>query len=184
MIQLFTKHEPLIERLGKIDLLFSLVEDIDNLFSDEIIISDPQTARELIKKRDDIILLVLSDTPSLEEGTSLLALGIKGYGNSYMFTKHFEQAISIIEAGNVWLYPSFMQEMISSVTSVSENHENILEKLTDREREIALHVSKGASNKEIAIALEITERTVKQHMSHIFEKLDVSDRLSLALLLK
>jgi DNA-binding NarL/FixJ family response regulator len=184
MIQLFTKHEPLKERLGKIELLFSYVEDVDNLFSDEIIISDPETARELIKKRDNIILLVLSDTPSLEEGTSLLALGIKGYGNSYMFSKHFEQAITVLEAGNVWLYPSFMQEMISSINSINEDHTTILEKLTDRESEIALHVSKGASNKEIAIALEITERTVKQHISHIFEKLNVSDRLSLALLLK
>jgi len=184
MIQLFTQYQPLIQRLGSIDILFSYVEDMENLFSDEIVISDPKTATELLQKRDDLILLVLSDTPSLEEGTALLALGVKGYGNSYMFSKHFEQAITVMEAGNIWLYPSFMQEMITSVNTLNESHASILDKLTDREGEIALHVSEGASNKEIATALKITERTVKQHMSHIFEKLGVSDRLSLALLLK
>ena len=184
MIQLYTKHTPLKKRLGELDLLYSNIEDMDALVDDEIIISDPQTAKELLTERKNLILLVLSDTPSLAEGSSLLALGIKGYGNSYMFLKHFEQAISMLESGDIWLYPSFLQEMIARVNSVNTQHDSILEKLTQRESEIALHVSDGSSNKEIAIALKITERTVKQHITHIFEKLEVTDRLSLALLLK
>ncbi len=184
MIQLYTKHLPLIERLSDIDVVFAMVSQIENLFADEVVIADPKAAQEILQKRRDVNILVLSDNPSFEEGSSLLALGIKGYGNSYMFTLHVQQAIAMLENGSIWLYPSFMQELITTITPEKSFKEPILNKLTEREREIALHVSQGYSNKEIAIALNITERTVKQHISHIFEKLNVSDRLSLALLLK
>ncbi len=184
MIQLYTHSKPLLERLGEIDLIFATVTGVDNLFSDTIVISDPDSAKEILTQRNDLNLLVLSDNPNFEEGSKLLVMGIKGYGNSFMFKLHFDQAISMIQSGNVWLSPSFVQEMITQIKSDKMDYHAILEKLTEREREIALHVSDGMSNKEIAIALDITERTVKQHMSHIFEKLNVSDRLSLALLLK
>lgn len=48
--------------------------------------------------------------------------------------------------------------------------------LTRREAEIAVQVCKGLSNKEIALELNISEATVKKHISHIFEKLDVEKR--------
>jgi len=48
--------------------------------------------------------------------------------------------------------------------------------LTRREAEIAVQACKGLSNKEIALELNISEATVKKHMSHIFEKLDVEKR--------
>ncbi len=184
MIQLFSDSQTLRQRLGKLDLMFADINHIDNLFNDEIVITDPQAARTLCGHRKDLMILVLSDLPNYLEGSELLALGIRGYGNSYMFRLHFEQAIAMLEGGNIWLYPGFMQEMIGKMQSNSNNQEAVLSKLTDREQEIALHVSEGCTNKEIATQLNITERTVKQHLSHIFEKLDVTDRLSLALLLK
>ncbi len=52
--------------------------------------------------------------------------------------------------------------------------------LTRREREILWYISKGSSNKEIAATLNITERTVKNHVSNIFKKLDVADRTQAA----
>jgi len=184
MIQLFSNSQTLRQRLGQLDLMFADINRIENLFNDEIVITDPQTAHTLCTKRKDLVILVLSDLPNYAEGSELLALGIRGYGNSYMFKLHFEQAIAMLEGGNIWLYPGFMHEMIGKMQSQSNNRETILSKLTDREQEIALHVSDGCTNKEIASLLNITERTVKQHLSHIFEKLNVTDRLSLALLLK
>ncbi len=55
------------------------------------------------------------------------------------------------------------------------------ERLTVREKEIARLLARGGSNKEIARKLEITERTVKAHVSSILEKLGVRDRLQVAL---
>jgi len=54
-------------------------------------------------------------------------------------------------------------------------------KLTGRELEVAKAIATGASNKEVARQLSITERTVKAHVSGLFAKLAVSDRLQLAL---
>ena len=61
---------------------------------------------------------------------------------------------------------------------------SLLENLTKREYEIALLVGRGESNKQIARQLDITERTVKAHLTEIFRKLAISDRIKLALLVK
>ena len=52
--------------------------------------------------------------------------------------------------------------------------------LTNRELEVLIHVANGLFNKEIANILNITERTVKNHISNIFKKIDVSDRTQAA----
>lgn len=54
--------------------------------------------------------------------------------------------------------------------------------LSEREHTVALRAANGASNERIADALGITERTVRAHMSAVFSKLNVADRLQLALL--
>ena len=61
---------------------------------------------------------------------------------------------------------------------------DLLENLTRREYEIAMLVGKGESNKKIAQHLAITERTVKAHLTEIFRKLQISDRIKLALIMK
>jgi len=52
--------------------------------------------------------------------------------------------------------------------------------LTKRELEVLIEVANGMSNKEIALNLDISERTVKNHISNIFKKIDVSDRTQAA----
>lgn len=149
-----------------------------------IILCDPESAVILLQHSPHLKTLVLSDTPSYAEGTKLLSLGIRGYANTYIHGEHLIQALESVQSGNVWLYPEFMQQMIKEVTSGARDHSTILNKLTEREAQAALLVCEGRSNKEIAVHLDITERTVKNHLTHIFEKLGVSDRLSLAMLLK
>jgi DNA-binding NarL/FixJ family response regulator len=56
--------------------------------------------------------------------------------------------------------------------------------LTGREREVAHAIAEGANNRDIASALQITERTVKAHVSAILEKLRIKSRLQLALIVK
>ena len=182
---LYTDKTVLRERIT------SLTEEIiflDELFSAESgtpILSDPQTALKILEEKPDALVMVLSDLPSFEEGSGLLAKGIRGYGNTYIYLRHLEQAVEAILSGNVWLYPEFMQQMIARLTQTSaEPNPEILEQLTDRERETALLVKEGRSNKEIASELGIAQNTVKQHLSHIFEKLGVRDRFALAMLLK
>jgi DNA-binding NarL/FixJ family response regulator len=65
----------------------------------------------------------------------------------------------------------------------ASNSGKILESLTKREREIADLVAQGQSNLEIAANLDIAERTVKAHLSSIYEKTKTGSRLNLALLI-
>lgn len=60
----------------------------------------------------------------------------------------------------------------------------MLEKLSPRERDVALQVAGGASNKDVARRLNITERTVKAHLTSTFDKLEVRDRLQLVIALR
>jgi len=62
------------------------------------------------------------------------------------------------------------------------NSDNALAVLTDRERQIMRLVSEGLSNKQIGRRLNITDGTIKVHLHHIFQKLEISNRTALAAL--
>lgn len=130
--------------------------------------------------------IVLSHKPTYAQGSVLLKFGIKAYGNTHMAPIHLLEAVQTVKEGNIWLYPEFIQTMIQTITSQKKslhvNHK-LLDLLSHKEREIALLIKEGLSNKEIALREGITERTVKAHLSSIYEKVGVKDRLALALLL-
>lgn len=132
-----------------------------------------------------LLILCLDDVPNYTQGSQFLKLGIKGYGNTFMDPENITQAIDVISAGNVWLYPEFMNELISNIALSQPKVENPhIKELSPAQLEVAKLVAEGKSNKEVAKAKEITERTVKAHLSAIYAKLEISDRLSLALLFK
>ena len=190
MVQVYTAFSPLLQRMQTLFkkegfkeklIIRNSVFEIDK---EHIVITDSSTALKLLRERDELKVIVLSDIPSYAEGQNLLQKGIKGYANTYIHAKHLKQAFMHIKSGNIWLYPSFMQELIAQTFVQTNSRDKLLEKLSLREKETALEVAKGKSNKEIATELNITERTVKAHMSSIFEKVGVSDRFALALMLK
>lgn len=150
---------------------------------EEVVLCDPESAVRLLHCSPTARVIVFSDLPSYAEGTALLALGIRGYANTYIHPENLMQMLETVKSGNIWLYPEFIHQMVQKLTDSEQRHSGVLEKLTERESETALLVADGLSNKEIASNLNITERTVKNHLTHIFEKLGVSDRLSLAMLL-
>lgn len=137
-------------------------------------------------KAFDISVFALTGDPTFQQGSSLLPLGVAGFGNAYMACGNLKVALEVIGENKVWLYPDFIQELIAqaSTPSLEQAAQTSLELLTPKELEVAHCVAQGMSNKEIAIELSITERTAKAHLTHIYDKLNISDRLSLALMLK
>lgn len=132
-------------------------------------------------------ILILSNEPNFNEGKFALALGIKGYANSHMQEIHFKDALKTIKSGQVWLYPEFIQQMISQITQNSENlaeQSSAFGELSNREKEIANLIKKGYTNKEIAEISGITLRTVKAHTTAIYNKVGVKDRIGLVLLMQ
>jgi len=130
-------------------------------------------------------VMVFSSSPSFDEGYKLLPLGIKAYANAMILPQTLKEIVSVVERGDAWLYPEFINQMILNVSNVTamKKGEDILKKLSEREAQIALYVAQGLSNKVIAENADITERTVKAHLSSIFHKLAIKDRLALALLI-
>jgi DNA-binding NarL/FixJ family response regulator len=131
---------------------------------------------------------LLSDQPNEEEGLAFLKLGIVGYGNTYISQGRLAEAVRVISNGGVWLGQKVMQRLIletyaRSKEKAASDSEQKLAGLTHREREVAELVAQGQSNLEIAFNLNITERTVKAHLTSIYEKTGTGSRLNLALLI-
>lgn len=131
-------------------------------------------------------ILLLSDVPKFQEGIAMLRMGVKGYGNSYLNSSHLTHAMDVVSDGNVWLTPQFLDTLIKEtyVPSGEKKEPPRLSLLSKREREVAEYVAQGLNNTEIAERTQITKRTVKAHITSIFEKLQITDRLSLALILR
>lgn len=134
-----------------------------------------------------IKIMLFSAKPSYEEGHALLKFGIKTYANTYMDHIHIQDAVKAVKHGDVWLYPEFIQMMIHELSlpepTLHVKQEILRHPLSEREMQIALLLKKGLSNKEIAERTGISERTVKAHLSSVYEKTGTKDRLSLALAL-
>lgn len=132
-------------------------------------------------------LIVLEREPSVVTGRMLILRGTKAYGNSRMLDVHFTQMFKSVANGDIWTYPELTAQLAkkSTETSLDEESKKMLEeRLSDKEREVAYLMLTGLTNDAIASSLNITTRTVKAHVSSIFSKLHVSDRVSLILLLK
>lgn len=126
-------------------------------------------------------VLAFSDRPSTTEGIELFKKGIKGYLNTHATADRIQQALTTINSGSIWLGSEIMQAMIGQVGQSPIKSSDWKKELTPREIQVVEQVLNKKSNQEIAETLSITERTVKSHLHNVFEKLQVSDRLALAL---
>jgi two-component system nitrate/nitrite response regulator NarL len=129
---------------------------------------------------------VCSDLPNIREMLECVRLGAKAYCNSHMATLHYHQMLQQVENGQSWFPPQMLDEtfrLAQQVASPSKNQEQ-LEILTAREKDIAFAVGEGKSNRQIADLFDISEPTVKSHLTSIFKKLELKDRVGLVLYLK
>lgn len=149
---------------------------------------DLQTIATICRKSALYKVFVLSDTPNREEGFALLQREAVGYANTYISGSRLVEAVKVIQSGRVWFSQEVLSQFIQAVAAhnqgaASEDSAKLLQSLTEREREIALLVARGLSNKAIGEQLNVAERTVKAHLSSIFAKTGAQSRLKLALLI-
>lgn len=129
-------------------------------------------------------VLLLSIMPSLQEGLLLLKSGVRGYANTHISPLHLQGAIQTLMAGGTWYDPFFTHELIASIEPAKYETKNLSDILSTREEEVARYVASGMSNKDIAQTLNTSERTIKAHLQACYKKLQLHDRVSLALLVK
>jgi len=133
-------------------------------------------------------VVVMSATPSEAEAFDALSAGASGYCHLEAAPEQLREISLIVGLGGLWMPPGLLQRLLalSLRTAPAAPIEEApgLAELTGREREVAAQVAQGASNSEIADALGITGRTVKAHLTVIFAKLGVRDRVQLALAMR
>lgn len=138
--------------------------------------------------KDKINTLVLSNTPDSEQAVRLLNMNVRGYANSWIEPQKLLLALSTIEQGEIWAGAVLIEYLLSKSieqNKISHSDQSIeallFEQLTEREQQIAQHIFSGQQNKLIADQLCISERTVKAHLTTIYKKLGVKNRLELTL---
>lgn len=135
---------------------------------------------EEIKRRNiDIKVLILTVHNEIEYLLKAVNIGVDGYILKDSESSELKKAIDLIVNGESYIQPELTPELNRRLISRDSDKDKI-ELLTRREIEVLIQVANGMINKEIANLLSISERTVKNHISNIFKKIDVSDRTQAA----
>ncbi len=178
--------------------------------SDFAVVGEARSAAELLplveRERPDIVLLdldlnLIEEIEARSEGTRVLVLtgvrdprlhqqcvcrGAKGLVQKEHAADVLIKAVERVYAGEVWFDRGLMNDVIVDVLQqknakqVDPNAERIAT-LTPREREVVSLVCEGLRNKQIADRLFISNTTVRHHLTSIFSKLGISDRLELVI---
>ena len=109
-------------------------------------------------------------------------LGAKGILTRRSSPDQVRKAVQRVAAGGIWIKKSFADALLQATFtdgSVDESAESRIRRLTARERQVVECVCRGMKSKEVALQLQISENTVSHHLSSIFAKLHVKDRVSL-----
>lgn len=162
-----------------------LIIDADLLDSNDVVFNQ-------IKKLG-LKTLIIGRNWSEDKQIHALVSGMSGYCEHEDAPIVLLKAIASISKGDIWLQRHLIPKVIGQLVSLTnaqinqpkKTHlNNNLQLLTQRERDVTKIICTGGSNKVIASLLNISERTVKAHLTSIFQKLDIQDRLQLAILFK
>ena len=126
-----------------------------------------QTIKDLIAIDPSAKALVLTTYDTEEDIFNALEAGARGYILKDTTREEIIDAVRQIHAGNRFLPPSIASRLADRVMRPS---------LSPRELDVLRLVSRGRTNKEIAVAMFVTEETIKSHMKGLFQKLGVHDR--------
>jgi len=169
-----------LEKISKsLDEEFILLADYDSVSS--------EINRLISLNKLPLYTIIIEKNPEITSGKMLISHKVKAYANTRISTVNFAQMITAVKENKVWTYPELTIALSNSVATPIINDdakELIQNRLSPKEIEVIYLILDGLTNDAISKELEITTRTVKAHVSSIFSKLHVNDRLALILLLK
>ena len=134
---------------------------------------------EIKKKEYDLKVLILTVHNELEYLLKAVDIGVDGYILKDSESAELKRAIQSVLSGESYIQASLIPALNNRLANRDIDKDKI-DLLTNRELEVLIQVANGMINKEIATNLNISERTVKNHVSNIFKKIDVSDRTQAA----
>lgn len=150
--------------------------------------------RQIVAAATAARVIVMTAVFAEDEEIALLKAGAKGCCRRGIDPESLQQVLNVTTDGGVWVTRSLLPRLVTELRRYADAQHpaaadakpgrparDKLATLTSREREIVRLIVNGASNKEVATELDISERTVKGHLSNVFQKLGVADRLKLVL---
>lgn len=135
--------------------------------------------KEMKEKGSSVKVLILTVHNELEYLMNAVDIGVDGYILKDSDFVELKRAINAVLDGDNYIQPSLIPALNNQLVNRDVEKDKIA-LLTSRELEVLAQVANGMFNKEIATNLNISERTVKNHISNIFKKIDVSDRTQAA----
>ncbi len=138
--------------------------------------------RTLDRSGQHVSAVVLTGSESQLDYAQVVRLGGRGLVLKAEGPEKLFSAIRAVAAGDLAFSDDLARQVLNTMVNESREAPNSLQRLSDREKQIAFLVSRGLRNKDIANELSISENTVKRHLQSIFSKTGAHDRLELAVL--
>ena len=141
-----------------------------------------EAAREITNRFVDTKVVMLTSFVDDELVLRAIQAGAVGYVLKQVGNEELLRAITAAARGEALLDPSTTARLLSRVREVErKNIEDAFRQLSDRELDVLAEVARGKTNAEIGRVLNLSEKTVRNYVSTILEKLDLSNRIELAL---
>lgn len=138
-----------------------------------------QVLQELKNKKNKPKILILTVHNEVDYLLKAVEIGVDGYLLKDSESAELKKAIQTVVDGETYIQPDLIPALNSKMVERDSDNDKI-ESLTRRELQVLKLLAVGSYNKEIAEELGISERTVKNHVSNIFKKLEVTDRTQAA----
>jgi len=138
-----------------------------------------EVLQKMKEKKMKVKVLVLTIHSEVEYLLKAVDIGVNGYLLKDSESAELKKAIITVVEGENYIQPSLIPVLNAKMIDRDQDTVKI-ESLTKRELEVLKNLSYGMYNKEIAEKLDISERTVKNHISNIFKKIEVTDRTQAA----
>ncbi len=138
-----------------------------------------EVLNELKRKKCKSKILMLTIHNEVEYLIKSVEAGCNGYVLKDSNSEVLKDAVYAVYSGEKYIQSDLISVLNEGLSSINDDRSK-LKLLTKREEEVLKLIAEGLFNKEIAAKLEISERTVKNHVSNIFKKIDVSDRTQAA----
>lgn len=142
--------------------------------------------RAIVEARLPVRVLILTTFDLDEYVVGALRAGASGFLAKDVPAEDLVAAIRTVAAGEAVVAPRILQRLLDRFAAVLPEPPaappRVLEVLTEREREVLVHIARGESNAEIARALSVSETTVKTHVGNVLTKLRLRDRVQAVVL--
>lgn len=138
-----------------------------------------EVLEEIKNNNMNVKVLILTVHNEVEYLLKAVDIGVDGYILKDTESNELKKAIISIVNGESYIQPNLIPALNSKLVSRDKDKDKI-DSLTNREMEVLICVANGMFNREIADELSISERTVKNHVTNIFKKIDVADRTQAA----